>query len=161
MQAESHYDVLGVTPDVSQDKIHRAYTQLLRVLQGEPDTPELRSYLARAKLAYQVLSHPESRAAYHRERSLNAPPQRKWDSEEQKEAKDPAVAAASWVTSIGTPIAFFTLVRQGADLELIIVVTIVDAVLTFGLVWGAVKLYHRFIRRNAVESAENADSNSG
>jgi curved DNA-binding protein CbpA len=78
MQAESHYDVLGVTPDVNQDKIHRAYTQLLRVLQAEPDSPELRAFLQRAKLAYQVLSHPESRAAYHREREMDGPPKRTW-----------------------------------------------------------------------------------
>jgi DnaJ-class molecular chaperone len=78
MQAESHYDILGVTPDVSQDKIHRAYTQLLRVLQSEPDTPELRAYLARAKVAYQVLSRPESRAAYHMQEEMDGPPKRTW-----------------------------------------------------------------------------------
>jgi curved DNA-binding protein CbpA len=78
MQAESHYDVLGVPPNVSQDKIHRAYTQLLRVMQSEPDSPELRALLQRAKLAYQVLSHPESRAAYHREQEMTGPPKRTW-----------------------------------------------------------------------------------
>ena len=78
MQAESHYDVLGIPPGVSQDKIHRAYTQLLRVMQSEPDSPGLRAHLQRAKLAYQVLSHPESRAAYHREREMTGPPKRTW-----------------------------------------------------------------------------------
>ena len=78
MQAESHYDVLGVSPDVSQDKIHRAYTQLLRTCQEEPDTPELRAFLSRAKIAYQVLSHPESRAAYHRQQEMEGPPKRTW-----------------------------------------------------------------------------------
>jgi hypothetical protein len=48
------------------------------VLQGEPDTPELRSYLARANVAYQVLSHPESRAAYHLQEDIDGPPKRTW-----------------------------------------------------------------------------------
>jgi curved DNA-binding protein CbpA len=160
MQAESHYDVLGVSPDVNQDKIHRAYTELLRVLQSEPDSPELRTFLARAKLAYQVLSRPESRAAYHHEQRIDGPPQRKWDSEERKEPRSPAVAAAWWVTSIGTPIAFFTLLRQGAETEVLILVTVLDAAITFALVWGAVKLFHRFVRQNDTDPAKSADSDS-
>jgi len=77
-EGESHYDVLGITPDANQDKVHRAYTTLLKAFQSEPDSPELRAFLARAKVAYQVLSHPESRAAYHAQQEMSGPPKRTW-----------------------------------------------------------------------------------
>jgi DnaJ-class molecular chaperone len=102
MQAESHYDILGVSPDVNQDKIHRAYTQLLRVLQSEPDTPETRSYLARAKLAYQVLSHPESRAAYHRQQEMDRPPTRTW-AVQGEDRTHPALSIGFFTFLFGLP----------------------------------------------------------
>jgi curved DNA-binding protein CbpA len=75
---ESHYDVLGLSPEASQDKIHRAYSSLLREAQTIPDSPELRVFMARARLAYQVLSRPESRAVYHQQLAMAGPPVRTW-----------------------------------------------------------------------------------
>jgi curved DNA-binding protein CbpA len=79
IEGETHYDLLGVRPDATQDKIHRAYTNLLKEAQTIPDSPELRAFMQRAKVAYQVLSRPERRAAYHQQLAMKAPPQRKWE----------------------------------------------------------------------------------
>jgi len=77
-EAQTHYDILGISPEVNQDKIHRAYSSLLQQAQATPDSPEFRAFMARAKMAYQVLSRPESRAAYHHQMQMASPEQRKW-----------------------------------------------------------------------------------
>ena len=78
-ETKTHYDILGISPEVNQDKIHRAYSSLLAEARTKPDSPEHRAFMAKAKMAYQVLSRPESRAAYHHELQMAAPELRKWN----------------------------------------------------------------------------------
>ncbi len=102
IETESHYDVLGITADASQDKIHRAYTALLKQLQSQPDSSELRLYLSRAKLAYQVLSHPGSRAAYHQQMAMAGPPQRRWETPKE-DKMHPAMYMGCFTLVLGLP----------------------------------------------------------
>ncbi len=80
MSDETHYDVLRVPPDASQDAIHRAYVSLLARFQREPDqSPETVKRKARARLAYRVLSEDDSRAVYNAQQGLEEPPRRRWE----------------------------------------------------------------------------------
>src|SRR3989304_4168917 len=83
---ETHYDVLGVDPDATQDQIHRTYCSLLEKLQPTVDQdPEARARLPRIRVAYRVLSNPASRELYNQEQGLDEPPKRKWDLPEYAE----------------------------------------------------------------------------
>jgi curved DNA-binding protein CbpA len=75
---QTHYDVLGVSPDASQDRVHRAYRSVLMEFRANP-TSEMEDRVRRSRIAYQVLSDPESRALYNAGLKLPRPPQRRWE----------------------------------------------------------------------------------
>jgi DnaJ-class molecular chaperone len=75
---QTHYDVLGVSPDDTQDKVHRAYSALLAEFRENP-TREMEARVVRARIAHQVLSDPQSRAFYNADLKMAPPPQRKWE----------------------------------------------------------------------------------
>ena len=77
---ETHYDLLGVDPDSTQDQIQRAYFSLLAKLQPTLDQdPEARARMPRIRVAYRVLSDTASRELYNQEQGLDEPPKRRWD----------------------------------------------------------------------------------
>jgi len=102
MEGETHYEILGIDQGATQDKIHRAYTALLKEAQTIPDSEGLRAFMARAKVAYQVLSHPESRAVYHEQMEMMEPPKRKWELEKE-DRMHPALYMGIFAFLFGLP----------------------------------------------------------
>lgn len=64
--AKSHYDVLGVAPDASQEQIHAAHAQRRRAFAAHPAALETIDFAA------SVLGDPGLRAAYDKEERLQA-----------------------------------------------------------------------------------------
>jgi len=147
IEGETHYEILGIEQDATPDKIHRAYTALLKEAQTIPDSEGLLAFMAKAKVAYQVLSHPESRTAYHRQMEMTEPQKRKWESASGQRDSDPAVATAIGVISFTTPIGLLIFLKQGLDLDRAILISLLDAVVWYIVVWGAMKWYYRFKRK--------------
>ena len=83
----THYGVLGVNPDASQDRVHRAYVTVLAEFRANP-TPEMEDRVRWARIAYQVLSNPQSRALYNADLKLSRPPQRRWEKHYLQEEED-------------------------------------------------------------------------
>lgn len=83
----THYDVLGVSPDASQDRVHRAYVSLLSEFRATP-TPEMEGRVRRARIAYSVLSNPQSRALYNEGLKLPQAPQRRWEKHYLQEEEE-------------------------------------------------------------------------
>lgn len=75
---DTYYEVLGVSPDASQDRVHRAFSALLAEFRADP-TPEHEERVRRGRVAYKVLSDPQSRALYNAGLKLPEPPRRKWE----------------------------------------------------------------------------------
>lgn len=70
----NYYDVLGVSPEATQDQIKKAYRRLAREL--HPDVasgPEAEERFKDVSRAYEVLSNPEKRAMYDRGVDPTAP----------------------------------------------------------------------------------------
>ena len=80
--AQTHYDALGISPDASQDRVHRAFSALLAEFRENP-SPEMEARVRRARIAHKVLTDPQSRALYNGGLKLAAPPQRTWEYEPQ------------------------------------------------------------------------------
>ena len=95
--AQTHYDALGISPDASQDRVHRAYSSLLAEFRDNP-TPEMEERVRRARIAHKVLSDPQTRAFYNADLKLSEAPQRKWEykveNQEEKSLAFWAVVAA-------------------------------------------------------------------
>ena len=83
----THYEVLGVTPDASQERVHRAYVTVLAEFRANP-TPEMEDRVRRARIAYQVLSNPQSRALYNADLKLPQAPQRRWEKHYLQEEEE-------------------------------------------------------------------------
>ncbi len=65
MAEPTHYDILGIPPDVGRYEIHRAYVYLLTAIdEGHDGSREMEVFRARAEMAYKVLSNPDSRTLY-------------------------------------------------------------------------------------------------
>jgi DnaJ-class molecular chaperone len=142
-KTETHYEILGIEPDASQDKINRAYTELLKEAQGIPDSEGLRAFMARAKVAHQVLSHPESRAVYHQQMEMDGPPKRTWELEGEPRQRDPAVTTAFSVASVGAPLTFLLLFFGGDSFAAAAIIGALSFAFWYGAVWGGVKLFYR------------------
>ena len=74
---QDHYKILEISADASEEEITKAYRRKLRT--WHPDLwPQHRKAYATAHfkkiiLAYEVLSHPEQRAAFDREHAARMP----------------------------------------------------------------------------------------
>ena len=75
---QTHYDVLGISPDATQDRVHRAYSALLAEFRENP-TAEMEEGVRRARIAHHVLSDPQSRAFYNADLKLPQAPERRWE----------------------------------------------------------------------------------
>lgn len=67
MSGQSHYQVLGVSPDADVQHIRAAYVSLLKRFhpdQGKPGEAENGVYVQRIVRAYRILKDPETRAEY-------------------------------------------------------------------------------------------------
>ena len=67
MTGQSHYQVLGVSPDADVQHIRAAYVSLLKRFhpdQGKPGEAENGIYVQRIVRAYRILKDPETRAEY-------------------------------------------------------------------------------------------------
>ena len=85
---KTHYDVLGISPDASQDRVHRAYSSLLAEFRADP-SPDMGERVRRARIAHKVLSDPQSRALYNADLKLPEAPRRRWEKhylQEEEEA---------------------------------------------------------------------------
>lgn len=102
IEGETHYELLGVKQSASQEEIHRAYTAMLKEAQTIPDSPELRAFMGRVKVSYQVLSRPESRAVYHQQMEMARPPQRKWEVPKD-DRMHPALYIGCFTLVLGIP----------------------------------------------------------
>ena len=60
--ARNPYEVLGVSPDASQEEIRDAYWRLVRFHRMEGETEWTATHLAELQDAYEVLSDPFRRA---------------------------------------------------------------------------------------------------
>ena len=85
--AETHYEALGISPDASQDRVHRAFSALLAEFRDDP-SPAMEARVRRARIAHTVLSDPESRALYNADLKLPEAPQRKWERYYLKEEEE-------------------------------------------------------------------------
>jgi curved DNA-binding protein CbpA len=102
IEGDTHYDILGIPLDSNADKIHRAYTSLLKEAQTIPDSPEFRAYMAKARVAYQVLSRPESRAVYHKQMQMARPANRTWEAPKE-DRLHPALYIGFFTFFLGLP----------------------------------------------------------
>jgi hypothetical protein len=152
-KTETHYEILGIEPDASQDKIHRAYTDLLKEAQTIPDSEGLRGFMARAKVAHQVLSHPESRALYHQQMEMDEPDHRRWEVEGETKG-DPALKTAISVTSLFAPIVVLLLIFTGNGLGPSLIFGFVFTGLCFAISWAFVKFWFRMRDSDASAPAQ-------
>ena len=99
---QTHYDALGISPDASQDRVHRAYSSLLAEFRADP-SPELEGRVRRARIAHNVLSDPQSRALYNADLKLPQTPQRRWDKHYLQEEEEGLVfwTGAAWFSIFG------------------------------------------------------------
>ena len=63
---QTHYEVLGVRTDATEDEVRKQFRQQARKYHPDlhPDRPEMHERFIRIKEAYEVLSDPSRRAAY-------------------------------------------------------------------------------------------------
>jgi DnaJ-class molecular chaperone len=153
MEGETHYQILGIEPDANQDKIHRAYTDLLKEAQTIPDSEGLRAFMARAKVAHQVLSHPESRALYHEQMAMDQPEQRRWEVEGETKG-DLALKTAISVTSLFAPIVVVLLIFTGNGLGPSLMLGFVFTAVCFAVSWAFVKFWIRMRDSDASAPAQ-------
>lgn len=76
MKGPTHYNTLGVPSDADPDAIKRAYRSLIRQVHTDVAGAVSQDAAARVIRAYEILSRPDSRAAYDREiaATATAPP---------------------------------------------------------------------------------------
>ncbi|MEM1024104.1 MAG: DnaJ C-terminal domain-containing protein [Myxococcota bacterium] len=76
MSSPDHYAALGVEPNATQDEVRAAWRRIARVDHPDlrPDDDEAATRFRRAQAAHAILSDPEARASYDRERNSASPP---------------------------------------------------------------------------------------
>jgi curved DNA-binding protein CbpA len=74
MEAENHYDTLGLRPDASHREVLHAFSRLAERYRKQMSDPAARQRLQEVKAAYQTLTDYGSRLSYNIERGLPDPP---------------------------------------------------------------------------------------
>jgi curved DNA-binding protein CbpA len=74
MQGETHYDLLGLSPNASHSEVLKAFARVAAQLQQRSSDPTARERLQQVKDAYQILTSYDSRLRYNIERGLPDPP---------------------------------------------------------------------------------------
>ena len=86
-----HYQTLGVEPSASREDIRAAYRQLMQMIHPDrnPGNRQAEAWAQRVNAAYEVLSRPDLRARYDRERQPPSPepggPSGNWQKGEKRE----------------------------------------------------------------------------
>jgi hypothetical protein len=78
-----HYALLGVAPDATMQAIRENHRLLIQIVHPDRASPDLGwpdGIAARVNRAYQILKHPDSRAAYDLQRSTGPHPAWVWDA---------------------------------------------------------------------------------
>lgn len=99
---QTYYDVLGISPDASQDRVHRAFSSLLAQFRADP-SPEIQERVRQARIAYGVLSKPQSRDLYNADLKLGQAPQRRWRKHYLQEEEEGLMfwTGAAWFSIFG------------------------------------------------------------
>jgi curved DNA-binding protein CbpA len=74
MEAENHYDTLGLRPDASHREVLHAFSRLAERYRRQMSDPAARQRFQEVKAAYQTLTDYGSRLSYNIERGLPDPP---------------------------------------------------------------------------------------
>ena len=93
--ARNPYEVLGVSPDASQEEIRDAYWRLVRFHRTEGETEWTATHLAELQDAYEVLSDPFRRAELDAANGDSPAPPPEWPPPYQPALPPPAEGAAS------------------------------------------------------------------
>jgi curved DNA-binding protein CbpA len=101
--AQSHYELLGVQPDATNESLHRAYLELARLvhprhaasLELSEGVAALEMLFERATDAYRVLTDPAARGRYDLDAGIGVPAPRR--SEAERGAERRALARRSFV----------------------------------------------------------------
>ncbi len=115
--ASTPYEVLGVSPDATDDELRRAYRLLLR--QTHPDVGGSATKFHAVQLAWERIGSPENRAAYDRRRFDNPEQAATTDAYAAPSASGPATKSSMKTRMHGHPggqarLRYLDLVREWA-----------------------------------------------
>src|SRR3990167_11326202 len=102
----THYEILGVARDATEDQIKKAYrtlaktkhTDKIELIRGTPEYNTAEKLFEKINLAYEVLSDPEQRAIYDRRAVKEAEEEKLSQEEVQKREQEQKKYQEIWNT---------------------------------------------------------------